>query len=142
MKKFLYLSRVAALSTVIGLIFSTSVFALPPTLNNNGIDYVTGGIGLDESTEIEAAQRQWPLTLQFAAANRTGGEFVADVNVSISDSRGREVMTAVADGPYLLVKLPPGRYNVNATYNGVMMKKSVTIQQGKPVKASMLWRAS
>ncbi len=39
MKKFLYLSRTTALSTVIGLIFSTSVFALPPTLNNNGIDY-------------------------------------------------------------------------------------------------------
>jgi hypothetical protein len=51
-------------------------------------------------------------------------------------------MTAKAEGPYLLAKLPPGRYNIHATYKGVTMKRAVVIQRDKPVKAVMLWQAS
>lgn len=142
MKNASPLTKMSALMASMGIVISTQVFALPPLMNSNGIDYITGGVGLEESTEIKAIQSQWPLTLQFAQTNGVNGEHIADVNVSIVDNRGREVMTAFADAPYLLAKLPPGRYNVNATHKGMTMKKTVVIQSGKPTQAMLLWRAS
>lgn len=142
MKNSFSLTKISTLIASMGLVFSTQVFALLPMMNSNGIDYMTGGIGLEESTQIKSMQSQWPLTLQFAQSNGSNGEYIADVNVNILDIRGREVMTALANGPYLLAKLPPGRYTVNATHKGMMLKKMVVIQSGKPVQAVFLWRAS
>ena len=49
-------------------------------------DETGGGIGQDESTAIEKACRQWPLTLEFAIRDKHHADFVADVNGQPSGS--------------------------------------------------------
>jgi len=88
---------------------------LPPEQQQGAVVYRTGGIGEDEARAMQDASRQYPLALEFVA--RTGedrGGFLADVDVSIQDRGGNQVLQAKAAGPFLLARLPAGRYVVTA----------------------------
>ncbi len=66
-----------------------------------------GGISLDER---ESA----PLTgtkLEFVVSS---GSFLSDINVSVTDSAGKEVVNAKTKGPWLVLDLDPGNYIVYA----------------------------
>ena len=39
---------------------------IPPTMHSNGISYITGGVGEDESTAIVAEAKLWPLLLELS----------------------------------------------------------------------------
>src|SRR5512146_3358400 len=89
---------------------------LPPEHQQGAVAYRTGGIGEDESRAMREAARQYPLTLEFVS--RTGeerGGYLADVDVSIKDNHGRQVLQAKAAGPFLLARLPAGQYMVTAS---------------------------
>ena len=57
--------------------------------------------------------------------------FVANADVNIQDSSGREVLKIRTEGPLLLVKLPSGRYTVDAQWNGVRKRHSVAVSDEK-----------
>ena len=82
---------------------------LPAAQTAGAVQYRCGGIGLDESTAMRGAVKDYPLALLFAAA---GGEYLADVQVSISGA-GQAAFTA--SGPVCLLRLPEGHYTVKAT---------------------------
>lgn len=63
------------------------------------------------------------MQIQFAA----GSAFAAGVGVRILDARGNTVLALPAADPILLADLPPGRYTVEATYEGKMKQQEVTI---------------
>lgn len=48
---------------------------------------------------------------------------------------------ATAAGPFLLAKLPAGRYSVDATLAGKTMHERVVVKAGHPAKAVFLWPA-
>ena len=82
MSHFLTRCNTAAL-LALSLLASGPVFAqhLPAAHTAGAVQYRCGGIGLDESTAMRGAVKDYPLALLFAAA---GGEYLADVQVSIS----------------------------------------------------------
>lgn len=138
-----------ALAAAIGLGWTgtagaqTDPAALPPVQQSGSVDYLTGGIGLDESTSIDAVSRQWPLTLVFGTAGgRTKADYLADVQVSVRDQRGRTALDVKADGPYLLARLSPGTYDVAAEFAGRTVHRKVVIRPGHPVRSVLLWPAS
>ncbi len=88
--------------------------ALPPAQTQNGITYVTGGIGETESNAMKAAAGHYDLMLTFAERS---GAYLADVKVNIADRSGDSVLDLVS-GPILLVDLPAGRYTVRADVEG------------------------
>jgi hypothetical protein len=90
----------------------------------SSVPFLTGGVGKDERKEIEAAANDYNLKLVFA---QSGGAFVADVQVSIRESGGATVLTAASEGPLFFAKLPAGSYSVEATYQGVAKKSSVSV---------------
>lgn len=102
---------------------------MPQVEQQGDVSFVSGGVGEDESKALQSAQRQWPLSLVFTGA---GSEYLADVNVDIVDAHSARVLNATSRGPYMLVKLPPGRYIVQASYKNDDQSKSVTI----PAKGS------
>lgn len=112
---------------------------LPPVQVVNGVSYLSGGIGLDESTAIKAESAKWPLTLLFAARGPRGEVYVANVQVRILDVRGAVLLDVVSEGPYLLVRLSPGSYTVEATRAGKTQRRTVQLPPGKPVKAGWSW---
>ncbi|WP_345811595.1 carboxypeptidase regulatory-like domain-containing protein [Paraburkholderia sp. PREW-6R] len=109
---------------------------LPQIQQQGDISYVSGGVGLDESKALQHAQSQWPLSLRFTGP---GSDFLADVHVRIVDAHGSDVLKADSRGPYMLVKLRPGRYTVHAQYKDHDQTKAVTIPAKGTAKAAFYW---
>ena len=67
------------------------------------------------------------------------GNYVGDAKVRIVDAQGRAVLDAVADGPFLLAKLPPGAYTVSADLSGKEQKQSARVGEGKQEQLKFTW---
>lgn len=119
---------------------TTAQAAMPAVQHQGSVQYVSGGIGLDESESMKAAAKDYPLALTFAAQRDGKADYVADVAVTITDSRGKQVLRAESQGPYLLVKLPPGSYKVSATYNGKAQERAVNVQNSGTARAVFEWK--
>jgi hypothetical protein len=113
---------------------------LPPVKHQGTVQYVSGGIGIDESEAMKAAARDYPLALTFAAQRDGKADYVASVGVAIHDAQGKEVLKATAEGPYMLVKLPAGAYKVSATYEGKAQVREVTVQNTGTARAVFEWK--
>jgi hypothetical protein len=117
----------AALGTAASA-YALAAADLPPEQQQGSVAYRTGGIGEDEAKAMQDAARQYPLALEFVA--RTGeerGGWLADVDVSIKDSRGNPVLQARADGPFLLARLPAGQYVVTAKYQDAQRSQRIVV---------------
>lgn len=109
---------------------------LPQVQQQGDVSYTSGGVGLDESKALQAAQSHWPLSLRFTGP---GSDYLADVHVKIVDAHSADVLDTDSRGPYMLVKLRPGRYTVHATYKGRDQSKAVTIPAKGSSKAAFYW---
>jgi len=111
---------------------------LPPLQTFGSVNYITGGIGLDESTAIKSAEKDFSLSLLFAQTKR--GEYLSDVKVSIKDKAGKTVLETQSDGPMLLARLPAGAYTVSADYGGKTLVRSVRVEAKGVARAGFLWQ--
>ncbi len=104
---------------------------------DRGIRYVSGGIGISEREELDALSHQFNLRLLFAVQT---GNYLADVRVNISDTRGETVFSAKSEGPWFLVQLPPGAYTVDVDALGRTQGQSVRINSGRQSRLNFFWR--
>jgi hypothetical protein len=104
----------------------------------SGVEYVSGGIGQTEAQRMKRAANDYSLALLFATPS---GQYLADVDVQLKDSRGAAVLSVEDTGPMLLVNLPPGRYQVEAAYNGDAKKALVDIRSGSHRRIDLRWPA-
>lgn len=109
---------------------------LPQIERQGTVEYVSGGVGLDESTALKREAPRWPLSLRFTGPT---SDYLADVHVRIVGPRGGEVLNADSMGPYLLVKLPPGRYAVHASYKDREQMHMVTVSAQPGARADFYW---
>jgi hypothetical protein len=109
---------------------------MPPIQQQGGVSYVSGGVGSDEASALKEAQHDWPLALRFTGR---GTEYLADVHVRIVSADAGEVLDTDSRGPYMLVRLRPGRYAVHATYNGNDQRKAVTIPDHGATRLDFYW---
>ncbi|MBC9904336.1 MULTISPECIES: carboxypeptidase-like regulatory domain-containing protein [Achromobacter] len=121
-------------------ILSTAQAGMPPVQQQGSVQYVSGGIGLDESEAMKAAAKDYPLALTFAAQRDGQADYVANVSVTISDAHGKSVLQTTAEGPYMLVKLPAGNYKISATYNGQAQNRNVAVQNTGTARAVFEWK--
>ena len=115
---------------------STGATRLEPSSvekTRDGIEYVSGGVGVNAQDAINARAKDFNLKLVFTLNE---GNYIADVGVAVKDAKGRTVVETTADGPFFLVKLPAGQYTVTANYEG----RSVTrkLQVGKGLRTEYL----
>jgi len=113
---------------------------MPPTQTYGSVSYVTGGIGLDESGAIKAAEKGFTLSLLFAQTKR--GEYLSDVKVSIKDNADKIVLETVSDGPMLLAKLPAGTYKISAEHEGTTLVKTVRVDSKRVAQTAFVWQPS
>jgi hypothetical protein len=124
------------LAAAFALVMAGSVLArtgMPATEQQGDISFVSGGVGRDESTALRQARSQWPLSLLFTGP---GSSYVADVQVQITNAGGTGVLDTKSHGPYMLVRLPAGRYSIRATYNGVTRTQSVNVHGNGSARAT------
>jgi hypothetical protein len=89
-----------------------------------GQSFVSGGVGSTERDTLNLEQAGYDLSILTAA--RGSGNYLADVHIRITDSQSRQVLDTDMDGPWLLVDLPAGRYQVEATRNHLVQRHFVT----------------
>lgn len=111
------LRRGAHAAIVIALLGAPALAATAIPLNTpttvNGIEAVCTGIG-DEAQRDER-WKTYPLKIVLAGK---GGQFVADADVTLSQS-GKDVVSVHCEGPWVLVKVPAGRYRITGALDGI-----------------------
>ena len=129
------------LSAYLVLLSSWSLAQIPETQYSQGISYITGGVGEGETLAILAEAKQWPLLLEMSQIENGRGVWIFGATIKIMSSAKKQmVFEAQADGPYMLVNLVPGDYGVEATYEGVMQKRTLSIKADSSQKISLFWK--
>jgi hypothetical protein len=107
----------------------------------NGVTHMCGGVGLDESTYMKRAAKDYDLMSTFAAQD---GSYLADVNVDISDRAGKSILQTTCSGPILLVKFPrAGTYRIRAEMDGHAQTKTTQVQAKRSTRTVVfVWPAS
>ena len=59
----------------------------------------------------------------------------------IKDGSGKVVLDTVTTGPFLLVRLPPGKYSLDASYESKTLHRDLSIGKGGSKKITLLWPA-
>ena len=84
---------------------------------------VCGGVGSDARRELASAASGANLSLEFSLAGR--GNYVADVEVTLTPAGQGTPVTLKTDGPICYLDLPPGRYTVELNVNGKRTQQRV-----------------
>ncbi|MCW3481081.1 hypothetical protein OL229_16180 [Neisseriaceae bacterium JH1-16] len=119
---FLGVSPVA-LQVVNGEPTDRSAVQLEPQ-QQNGVSYLSGGIGLDESQAIRQAKGY---NLHMSFSRGTSNEYLAGIDVDIQTMKGSSVLSLNQAGPYVYVKLPAGRYFIVIGRNGHEERRAVAL---------------
>lgn len=123
------------------LISCWSLAQIPDTQYSEGISYITGGVGESESTAILSESKQWPLLLEMSQIENGRGVWIFGATIKISNSMKQIIFSAQADGPYMLINLKSGDYVIEATYQGVMQKRALSVKADSPQKISLFWKS-
>ncbi len=113
---------------------------IPETLHSEGISYITGGVGEGETAAILADAKQWPLTLELSQIENGRGVWIFGATIKIINSNKKTIFDAQADGPYMLINLEPGDYAIEASYQGVVQKRALSIKADASQKVSLFWK--
>lgn len=123
------------------LLASSSVWAqIPQTQSSQGISYITGGVGTEESSAILAEAKQWPLLLELSQLENGRGVWIFGSQIKILNTKNTVIFDAKADGPYMLVNLIAGDYVIEASYQGVEQKRAISLKAGPSQKISLFWK--
>ena len=125
-------SLIATAIAVSGLTLSLNAFAaqtsyLPATHRQGEVSYLSGGIGLSESDAIKHVAKAYPLELEFVLKAKPKDEYLANVKVRIKDAHDKTVLKTTAGGPFLLAKMPAGKYQVSADRDGKVIHRQIDI---------------
>jgi hypothetical protein len=105
--------------------------------SEEGVRYLVGGIGSDEREMIENLGMGYNVKFVFADGS---GDYVSDVRVVIDDLHGKRLAQVMTNGPWLYVKLPPGRYRVEATYAATPIEiQKLEVSEGKRLVRTLHW---
>jgi hypothetical protein len=104
----------------------------------NGITYLSGGIGMDESMAIQQTSG-YNLHMTFAVG--PDNKYIPDVDVVIQKAPGQTVLTLNEAGPLVYVQLPAGKYTVIATRNGEERRDIADIGSGAARNLVFHWNS-
>jgi hypothetical protein len=89
----------------------------------NGIELMNGGVNISDANYLKSRAYEFPL--QFIFSGR-GGEYGVAEKLTLR-SGGREVVTVMDAGPYVMFKVPPGSYTAEATFKGTVERRTVVV---------------
>ena len=129
-----------ALALVLALACATAARAAP--LGDAGA-YACAGVGSDSRRELAANAAGANLSLELFVA--PGGEYLANVEVALlpADARG-QALRLRTEGPLCYLRVPPGRYRIEATFEGVTRSATANVaaSAGKPTHVALAFPKS
>lgn len=106
--------------------------------SQQGIEYMTGGVSLDEVEFMSNYIYVYSLRLLFSEG--ACGRSITGVNVSIYDSHKNLVFQLNDAQPQLFVNLPKGSYHVQADYNGDKQGHQFQLKENENKKIVLNWK--
>lgn len=100
--------------------------------------YQNGGIGQSEEQFMRNTAKDWPLRMVFSS--RKNDEFVADVHLLITDTKGTPYLQLDGAGPMTYARLPPGTYRISARRHGQLETREVTLDGKTGRDVSFHWQ--
>ena len=116
------------------IVHAQSNEAIMQTVGN--VPYVSGGIGIASIDRLDTMSSQFNVKLVFALKS---GEYLSDVKVTITDAAGKAIVDTMSDGPWLLTKLPPGKYQIAASFAGNTVKRTVAVGAARLNTVDFRW---
>ncbi len=133
------LSFMLATTSAVAVDLPVDEAALIPQ-SQNGISYLSGGIGDEELTFIKQATREYNLHLTFSEGRSNA--YVSDIKLTINNLRGKTLLALEQAGPLVYVKLPAGRYDISAELEGRIEKRRVVVGAKMPKTVQFHWPSS
>lgn len=112
-----------------------AVTGLPPIQQSGDVRYVSGGVGEDESHAFLSSRNTYPLSIEIYAKQNGHELYTSDAAVTVRDDHGNTVVQTHAQGPFVLVDAPPGRYSVDVTRSGRTETKHALLESGRTDRA-------
>jgi hypothetical protein len=100
---------------------------------------LAGGVGLGAREALRSDAPPHNVKMVFTLDT---GNYLADVDVKVTDSSGKTVIDGVSDGPWLYAQLPAGRYTANASYGGNTVTKRFSVGKSGQMTTHFRWPAS
>lgn len=132
--------RPATALAIVGMFNSAQAVTNPPIRVAQGIEYMCGGQSSAEAAFMQTVAPRWAASLEFAVSRGRPGQFPSDVKVLVRERySGRLVMEATTGSPFMLARLDPGAYEVEATLAGITLQQSLTVFTGLSSKVQFVW---
>lgn len=124
-----------------GLLWGAVAMAapLPAVQSQNGVAYMTGGIGAGSAKALQAEAHHWPVTMEFAVKDKPVDSYLANVKVQVLDAQHHVVLDTVSDGPFLLARLAPGQYDLKASFDGKTLEQPLHLRAGQQAHQTFVW---
>ena len=106
--------------------------------NAEGVSYISGGVGTESIDRLNALASDFNLKLVFALSS---GAYLSDVRVVIADLKGKTLLDTTSEGPWLLLRLPAGTYQVVASHADKSQKRQVAVAAKKLRTVDFRWRS-
>jgi hypothetical protein len=120
------------------LSLAAGAMASPEVQQQGVVSFVSGGVGEDELQEMKKLSPGYPLELLFVTKGEPQ-EYLADVKVQIKDKDGKIVLDTMSQGPFLLAKMPPGKYTISADHDGTVKRQIVQVAGAKTHRIVFVW---
>ncbi len=88
--------------------------AQPAVQDKGGVKFVSGGVGEDERAAMAGLRAQF--NVRVTSFVPSGGNYLADVALTIRDAGGKEILATTMDGPFLYAQLAAGTYAIEAKF--------------------------
>ena len=113
---------------------------LPREHHKDGITWISGGIGKAQADAMRQHASGYALRLVMVEEGEPRLAFLGEVSVKITDTKGKAIH--IQSGPLLFLKLPPGRYTVQAEVAGYRLTRSVTVKPKVSREVILIWPRS
>lgn len=110
---------------------------IPEVQKKDNVEYLIGGVGVDERQQIKPLVKDMNLQMVFAE-KQTGG-YLADVEVVIADSKGEQVLKVSQSDPMVFAALEPGTYSVTAKSAKGTMEREIKVPASGRRTELFLW---
>lgn len=111
----------------------------PFVQTQNGVSYVSGGVGSDEVQAIKAMGEHFNLQVSMTTL---AGAYMGGGNVTILDAQGHTLLSTEAVGPLFYAQLKPGTYTVKVSGNGKDMQQMATLGVAGHQALTFTWSAA
>jgi hypothetical protein len=108
----------------------------PEVRTSGDIRYISGGLGKEERDLLQHMSKDYNLKLIFAAKQ---GDYLSNVQVAVKDNQGNTVLDTVAEGPWMYIKLPEGKYAIHAEAQGQIKQQAAQVNKAHQSALEFYW---